>query len=187
MLPVAGHGVSGRNAAAGGLAKPGEPWVFGEYVLLRNAAVLQVSSLIMVILCALLLVAASVLIAGIRQGGSSGAARIHPWATVLALISAAGLLLSSATIYLTYRPYWYIFQHAILDGDGSQARDLSEFLMAIRMLPYFSLSSNSAWNLPLYFWAGVTLLAVAGLVLILLRHFPGRAGPHTLQNHPRVP
>jgi len=186
MLPVAGHGVSGRNAAAGGLAKPGEPWVFGEYVLLRNAAVLQVSSLIMVILCALLLVAASVLIAGIRQGGSSGAARHHPWATVLALISAVGLLLSCATTYLTYRPYWYIFQRAILDGDRSQVRDLSEFLLAIRLLPYFTVSSGFAWNLPMYFWGGVTLLAVAGLVLIILRHLPGRAGTQRLQNHPRV-
>ena len=186
MLPATGHGVSGRNAVAGGLAKPGERWVFGEYVLLRNAAVLQVSSLIMVILCALLLVAASVLIAGIRQGGSSGAARNHPWATVLALISAAGLLLSSATIYLTYRPYWYIFQHAILDGDRSQVRDLSEFLLAIRLLPYFTVSSGFAWNLPMYFWGGVTLLAVAGLVLIILRHLPGRAGTQRLQNHPRV-
>ena len=185
MLPVAGHGVSGRNAAAGGLAKLGEPWVFGEYVLLRNAAVLQVSSLIMVILCALLLVAASVLIAAIRQGGSSGAARNHPWATVLALISAVGLLLSSATIYLTYRPYWYIFQHAILDGDRSQVRDLSEFLLAIRLLPYFTVSSGFAWNFRC-FRGGVTLLAVAGLALIILRHLPGRAGTQRLQNHPRV-
>jgi hypothetical protein len=187
MLPAAGHGVSGRNAAAGGVAKPAERWVFGEYVLLRNATVLQVSSLIMMILCALLVVAASVLIAGIRQGGSSGIARNHPWATVLALISAVGLLLSSATIYLTYRPYWYMFQRAVLEGDRSQAHDLLEFLMAVRMPPGFVLGRNPRFDVPMYFWAGVTLLAVASLVLIVLRHFPGRTGTNRLQNHPRVP
>ena len=137
-----GHGVSGKNAVTGGLAKPGERWVFGAYVSGRNALVLQVSSLIMVILCALLLVSAAVLIAGIRQGGSSAAARNHPWATVLALISAVGLLLSSATIYLTYRPYWYLFQRAILDGDRSQAWDLREFLSAVRMPPGFALGTS---------------------------------------------
>jgi len=179
--------VSGKNAAAAGLSNPSGPWVFGEYVTLRNAAVLQVSSLIMVVLGALLLVAASVLMAGIRTDGSAGAPRKGSWATVLALTSAVGLLLSSATIYLTYRPYWYIFQHAILEGDRSQVHDLGEFLTAIRVLPYVTPGSGLRWNLRLCFWAGVTLLAVAGLLLILLRHIPGRAGTDRLQNHPRVP
>jgi len=178
--------VSGRNAAGGSLPKPGEPWVFGEYVLLRNAAVLQVSTLIMIILCALLLVAASVLIAGTRRGGSAGASRTHPWATVLALISAVGLLLSSATIYLTYRPYWYIFQRAILDGDRSQDRDLREFLSAIQFPPGFNLGRSPRFDVPMHFWAGVTVLAVAGLVIILLRHFPSHPEANRPQNHPRV-
>ena len=179
--------MSGKNAAAAGLAKQSGPWVFGEYVTLRNAAVLQVSSLIMVVLGALLLVAVSVLTAGIRKGGSAGAPLKGSWATVLALTSAVGLLLSSATIYLTYRPYWYIFQHAILEGDRSQVHDLSEFLMAIRILPYVTPGSGLGWNLRLCFWAGVTLLAVAGLVIILLRHFPIRPEASRFQNHPRVP
>ncbi|MGA2075695.1 MAG: hypothetical protein ABSH52_19570 [Terriglobia bacterium] len=179
--------MSGKNAAAAGLSNPSGPWVFGEYVTLRNAAVLQVSSLIMVVLGAVLLVAVSVLMAGIRKDGSAGAPRKGSWATVLALTSAVGLLLSSATIYLTYRPYWYIFQHAILEGDRSQVHDLSEFLMAIRILPYVTPGSSLAWNLRLCFWAGVTLLAVAALVLIILRHFPSRPEANRLQNHPRVP
>jgi len=187
ILPASGHGVSGGNAPAAGLVKQGGPWVFGEYVTLRNAAVLQVSSFIMVGLGALLLVAVSVLMAGIRKDGSASTPRKGSWATVLALTSAVGLLLSSATIYLTYRPYWYIFQHAILEGDRSQVHDLSEFLMAIRILPYVTPGSGLGWNLRLCFWAGVTLLAVAGLVLIILRHFPGRAGTKRLQSHSRVP
>jgi len=46
-----------------------------------------------------------------------------------------GLLFSSVTLYLTYRPYWYIFHAAILNGDGVQARDLQEFLTSMQALP----------------------------------------------------
>jgi hypothetical protein len=97
------------------------------------------------------------------------------------------MLLSSATIYLTYRPYWYIFQHAILNGDRSQTRDLSDFLVAIRTLPAIGLGYNLTANLPMYFWTGVTLLGVIGLVLILLRHFLGHPRADRLQQNPRVP
>jgi hypothetical protein len=165
----------------------GEPWVFGEYVATRNAAVLQISSLMMVIFSGFMLVAASVLVAGSLRGGRPGASRISPAATITAVTSALGMLLSSATIYLTYRPYWYIFQHAILNGDRSQTRDLQDFLMAIRVLPAIGLGYNLTANLPMYFWTGVTLLGVIGLVLILLRHFLGHPRANRLQHNPRVP
>jgi hypothetical protein len=187
QLGATGQAVSGRSAVAGGRVKPGERWVFGEYVSRRNALVLQISSLVMLILSALLIVAAALLSARICQGRNAAAPRNHPWATVLALISSVGLLLSAATIYLTYRPYWYIFQRAILDGDRSQVRDLREFLLAIQSPPGFDLGRSPRLDVPLYFWAGVTLLAVAGLALIILRHFLGCAGTRRLQNHPRVP
>ena len=103
--------------------------------------------------------------------------------TAIAFTSAVGLLVSSATIYLTYRPYWYIFQGAIVKGHWSQARDLLDFLMAIRFLPGYDLSVH----LPVYFWAGVTLLGVTALLFILLRHFPGRPQVKKLQHNPRMP
>ena len=165
----------------------GEQWVFGEYVAWRNAAVLQISSLMMVIFSGLMVVAATMLIAGSRRGGRPAAPRSRTVATVVALASAMGLLLSSATIYLTYRPYWYIFQRAILNGDRSQARDLREFLLAIRVLPFIELDYNLTWNLPMYFWTGVTLLGLIGLALIFLRHFLGRPRANRLQQNPRVP
>jgi len=84
------------------------------------------------------------------------------------------LLLSSATIYLTYRPYWYIFQRTILNGDRSQTRDFRDFLMATHVLPGVAPHSYLLVNFQFYFWAGVILLGVAGLVLILLRHLLGR-------------
>jgi hypothetical protein len=182
-----GHGVPGGNAAAGGGTGLGAPWVFGQYVTWRNAAVLQISSLMMVIFSGLMVVAALVLIVGRRQGARPGVPRSRPVATVAALTSAMGLLLSSATIYLTYRPYWYIFERAIVNGDRSQARDLQEFLLAIRMLPFLQLGSNLALNLPMYCWTGVTILGILSLVIILLRHLRGHPSAAGLQNHPRVP
>jgi len=180
--------MSGVKGAALIGSRLGEQWAFGEYVSRRNAAVLQISSLMMIVFCMLLVVAASALIAGRHGSGPQGASRTSPVATTLALTSAMGLLLSSATIYLTYRPYWYIFQRAILNGDRSQARDLSEFLGALYMLPGFKPGSYyMVLNLPVYFWTGVTLVGVIGLVLILLRHLRGRPSAQRLQNHPRVP
>jgi len=180
-----GQGVSGRNA--GGGSSLGAPWVFGEYVATRNAAVLQISSLMMVVFSGLMLVAASVLVAGSLGGGRPRIPRTSPAATIVALTSALGMLLSSATIYLTYRPYWYIFQHSILNGDRSQARDLSDFLTAIRVPLALGLGSNLTVNLPMYFWTGVTLLGVIGLFLIFLRRFAGRPRASKLQQNPRVP
>jgi hypothetical protein len=184
-----GQGVSGGNYVVDGRLGLGGRWVFGEYVDRRNAAVLQISSLMMVFFSGLMLVAAAMLIAGssVRRRRRSDVPRARPVATVVALTSAMGLLLSAATIYLTYRPYWYIFQHAILNGERSQARDLRDFLMAIRVLPGLELGSNLLTNLPTYFWTGVTLLGVIGLVLILLRHLPGRPRASRLQHNPRVP
>jgi len=162
-------------------------WVFGRYVARRNAAVLQISGLMMLIFSGLVVVAGSVVIVGSRRGARPAAQRAKPVATIVALTGAVGLLLSSATIYLTYRPYWYIFQHAILNGDRSQTRDFRDFLMATHMLPGIAPNSFLVVNFQFYFWAGVILLGVAGLVFILLRHFLGRARALALRHSPRVP
>ncbi len=103
-------------------------WVFGQYISSRNAAVLKISGLMILIFSGLMVVAASILIVGSRRGARPAAQRARPVATMVALTSAVGLLLSSATLYLTYRPYWYIFQGAILNGGRSQALDLRDFL-----------------------------------------------------------
>ena len=54
---------------------------------------------------------------------------------MVVLTSAVGLLFSSVTLYLTYRPYWYIFQSAILSGDGVQTSDFRYFSSPLQMLP----------------------------------------------------
>jgi hypothetical protein len=153
-------------------------WVFGRYVSRRNAAVLQIAGLMMLFFTGLVVVAGSVVIVGSRRGAGLASQRAKPVATVVTLAGAVGLLLSSATIYLTYRPYWYIFQHAILNGDRSQTRDFRDFLMATHVLPGYASDSYLLVNFPFYFWTGVTLLGVIGLALILLRHFLGRPHAH---------
>ena len=104
-------------------------------------------------------------------------------ATIVILTSAVGLLFSSVTLYLTYRPYWYIFQSAILNGDRVPTRDLDEFLIYTQTLPGVphrlnmlldALLYSGSPSFLFYVWAGVTLLGVSGLAIILLRHFLGR-------------
>ena len=110
---------------------------------------------------------------------------MKPAATVLAVAGAAGFLVSTATIYLTYRPYWYIFQRTILQGDRSQARDLLDFLLATRVLPGLALFNNV--SLPFYFWAGVILIGILRLILILLRHLRGYVQTGAFRHSARVP
>ncbi|MGH9453195.1 MAG: hypothetical protein ACRD2O_04405 [Terriglobia bacterium] len=161
-------------------------WVFGSYISRRNAAVLQISSLMMLIFSGLLVVAASVLIADNRQRQRSRRSRRGVTVFVV-LTSAVGLLLSSATLYLTYRPYWYIFQSAILKGETSHTDDLRSFLAATHVLPGTKPYGGLLLKLPVYFWAGVLLLAMAALILILLRQFRSRPSTNGLQHNLRVP
>jgi len=125
------------------------------------------------------------LIAGSRRGAAQAAERAKPVATIVVLTSALGLLFSSVTLYLTYRPYWYIFQSAVLNGDRAQSRDLQEFLISTQMLPGIphchnvlldALLYSGSPSFLFYVWAGVTLLGVISLALIVLRHILGR--PH---------
>ena len=159
--------------------------IFGWEVCKRNAAVLLVTGLMMLIFSGLLVTTVSVLIAGSRRGARTTPEKTRPVATMVAMTSAVGLLLSSATLYLTYRPYWYIFQGAILNGDRTQAQDLRAFLSSTEMA--FGVQRSLAPDYQYYFWTGVTLLGVVGLALILLRHILGRTRAPALRHSPRVP
>jgi len=164
---------------------PGES-AFGHETSERNAAVVQVSGLMIILFSGLLVIAISILIVGSRRRARPGVQRAKPVATLVVLTSAVGLLFSSITLYLTYRPYWYIFQTAILNGDGAQNRDLQEFLGSTQTLPGIphrinvlveALFYSGSPGFLFYFWAGVTLLGVFGLALIVIRRFLGR--PHS--------
>ncbi len=148
--------------------------VFGRKVSTRNAVVLQISSLLLLVFSGLVAVATAVLVVGSRKGKRPTTQRAKPMATAIALVGAVGFLISSATIYLTYRPYWYIFQSEILNGNRSHAGDLRDFLMATQGLAGTGSYGYGIALFPFYFWMVVTLLSVIGLLLILLRHFLGR-------------
>jgi hypothetical protein len=141
-----------------------------------------------IIFFGLAVIALSILIAGSRRGARPAAQRAKPVATIVVLTSAVGLLFSSVTLYLTYRPYWYIFQSAVLNGDRVQTRDFREFLISTQRLPGFpphfytllnALLYSGSPSFLFYVWTGVTLLGVGGLVLILLRHLLGRPHAHS--------
>jgi len=138
----------------------------------------------MSVFSALIAMAAAVLIIGSREAARPATRRVRPVATVVALTCAMGLLLSSATIYLTYRPYWYIFQRTILKGDRSQTRDLFDFLISTRMP--LVLGPRRDVSISVYFWAGVILLGVMGLILIFLRQFRGHARTNNVRPSPHV-
>jgi hypothetical protein len=154
---------------------------FGMKTAQRNAAVVEVSGLMVILFGGLVLAAIAILIIAKRPGA-------RPVATMVFLTSAAGLLFSSVTLYLTYRPYWYIFQSAIQSGDRVPTTDLSFFLQDLSMLLGVSpqgytvllnaLLYSGSPSFLFYVWAGVTLLGISGLVLILLRHFLGRPRAH---------
>ncbi len=148
------------------------------YVARRNATFVQMSGLMMLLFSALAAISAGALITGRLKSGQPAARRARPVAIIVFLTSAVGFLLSSATLYLTYRPYWYIFQRLILNGDTIQTRDLRDFLMATQVPPGAGPQTYRLWlNCPIYFWMGVTLLGLVGLALIFLRHFHGRPRP----------
>jgi hypothetical protein len=180
---------------AGKLNPPGESaeasrekWVFGQETSRRNALVLQIAGLMALFFAALLLVAAASMLVGRRRGAPSTIRRSSPVGTVIGLASAVGMLLSSATVYLTYRPYSYIFQRAMFSGDHSQTRDLQDFLAATCALPLPVSWQRGMfdWYLPVYFWEGVILLGVIGVAFIFFSHFRNHAAADPLEAHPRV-
>lgn len=156
---------------------------FGRETAERNAAVVQVAGLMMLIFAALATIALSVLIAGNRRRAGSVSHRAKPVAAIVVLSSGVGLLFSAVTLYLTYRPYWYIFRSATLSGGGNQIRDLHAFLNATKIPPgtshyahvfIDSLLYAGSPGFLFYFWTGVTLVGLIGLTLILLRQFLSR-------------
>jgi hypothetical protein len=165
-----------------------EEWIFGQDICERNAAVLLASGLMILIFSSILVVVTPILIAGRRRKEPPTAQAAKPVMALVALVamtSAVGLLFSSVMLYLTYRPYWYIFHGAILNRDSSQAQDLRAFLESTRMV--FGLHLYLSPGDRIYLWVSVTLLAAIGIVFILLRHFLGRARMPVLRQSPRVP
>lgn len=161
-------------------------WVFGRYTARRNALVLQIAGIMTLLFAALMLAAAFFALVLRRRAATPDMRRARAAGTLAGLAGGAGLLLSSATVYLTYRPYSYIFQRAMLSGDRSQTRDLQDFLAATRALPFSWQPGGFGWYFPVYFWEGVILLGAVGVAFIFLRHLRHHAQADSFEAHPRV-
>ena len=108
-------------------------------------------------------------------------------------VAAAGLLVSSITLYVVYRPYAAIYTHFLQTGDTSQLKTLREFVGLTRspigtqiyrfsptphgpalIGPYITENAFA-----FYFWLAVTVLGLASLALIAGRYLVRRLHGHT--------
>jgi hypothetical protein len=137
-----------------------------------NAFLVRLSGLTMLLFGGLLITCA---LAVIVRGRSLRLSSLLPSRLTLALGfgGAVGLLLSSAMLYVSYRPYAEILQRFIRNGDESALSELSNFL-ASTQIPLGARGFPGVWNFVFYFWFGVTLLCILALLFVVLRHFQHR-------------
>jgi hypothetical protein len=148
--------------------------VTGGAVSRWNASVVRISGLIMLFSGGLMLICVSSVIAKARSLRLS-TLRVSRVALTLGIGSATGLLLSTAMLYVTYRPYAEILRAYIRDGDQSRIEALTWFL-AYAQSP-LGMDDSNQLNFVFYFWLGVSVLCVIGLLLVVSRY---------LQNRPRA-
>jgi hypothetical protein len=157
-------------ASLAALAKRGaEEWIargnrFGESNVSRWSANLVKASGLAMFLCAGILLTCLVYVIRRQFRGPkpTGLGRIT---TAFGIGGAAGLLLSSATLYVTYRPYAEIFRSYLHTGDESQLPLLSSFLGHTWVLLG---SEGPDGDVRVYFWFAVSLLCVLALLLAVI-------------------
>ena len=101
------------------------------------------------------------------------ALRPSPSSLAVGLAGAIGALLSSAVLYVSYRPYSEILQRFISKGDEAGLSELSNFLFATQV-PLGSHGFLGAYDAVSHFWSVVTLLCVVALLIAVLIHFRHR-------------
>jgi hypothetical protein len=149
----------------------------GSDVSLWNAFLVRLSGLAILICTALLFLCA---LGVVIRNRSLRLASLHPSRLTLALGSGAaiGSLLSSAILFVSYRPYSELFQRFLSKGDDAGLSELSNFLRDAQH-PLGSRFSLGTWYISsslmvFYFWFAVTILCALALVIALFRHFQTR-------------
>ena len=157
-----------------------------------NALVVEASDVAMLASFCILLTALMVVLAR-NRALNSRKLRIGPVTTGLGLLGAAGLLVSSITLYVSYRPYGAIYARFLQTGDTSQFEILRDFLGFTRSpigtqfyrlgpLDYWGVVFSpyiSAPDFTFYFWLAVTVLGVATLAVIGGWHLLKRRHAHS--------
>jgi hypothetical protein len=137
-----------------------------------NAFLVRASGLLILFSGGLLLTCA---LAVIVRGKSFRLSALRPsrWTLAVGLCGAIGALLSSAVLYVSYRPYAEILQRFIRNGDETSLPELSSFLDTTR-LPLGVQGFLDVWTFVFYFWFGVVLLCILALLVAVLRRFQHR-------------
>jgi hypothetical protein len=147
--------------------------VKGSDVSHWNSFVVKASGLVILFTGGLLLTCA---LAIIVRGKSLRLSALRPsrLTLVVGLCGAIGALLSSAVLYVTYRPYAESLQRFIRNGDETSLTEVSSFLDATQ-LPLGAQGFLDVWQFVFYFWFGVVLLCTFVLLVAVLRRFQHRA------------
>ena len=140
-----------------------------------NALVVRASGLAL-LFCAMLLFlcAAGAVIRG--RSIRMLSARLSAATLVVGLGSSLGVLISSAMLYVSYRPYSQIIRRFVDSGDKGQFPELSEFL-ADTQLPIGSATYRDPWHFAFYFWFAVVALCVLALLVVVFWRFRHRPRP----------
>jgi hypothetical protein len=144
----------------------------GSDVSRWNSFLVKASGLVMLFSGGLLLTCA---LAVIVRGKSFRRSALRPsrLTLVVGLCGAIGALLSSAVLYVSYRPYAEILQRFIRNGDETSLTELSSFL-GTTQLPLGAQGFLDVSEFAFYFWFGVVLLCILALLVAVLRRFPHR-------------
>ncbi|HEX5412354.1 MAG TPA: hypothetical protein VFZ27_10895 [Terriglobia bacterium] len=144
-----------------------------------NALVVEIADAAMLASAFLLLISLMVVLARSRTFNPRKL-RLGRVPTVVGMLGAAGLLVSSITLYVAYRPYAAIYTRFLDTGDTSQLKILREFVELTRspigtqfyhfrptprgpamVGPYITVHAFT-----FYFWLAVTVLGLASLAVI---------------------
>jgi hypothetical protein len=148
-----------------------------------NAFLVRLSGLSILFCAALLLLC---LLGVVVRNRSLKLGSLHPSRLTLTLGfgAAIGALLSSAILFVSYRPYADLLQRFLRTGDDTHLPELSAFLRDAQ-LPIgsqFYLGPGSwfvaSWNIVFYFWVAVTILCALALLIAVFRHFQTRLRAH---------
>jgi|HubBroStandDraft_4_1064222.scaffolds.fasta_scaffold05574_5 hypothetical protein len=144
-----------------------------------NAFLVRLSGLVMLFCTALLLLCG---LGVVIRNRSLKLGSLHPSRATLALgfSAAVGSLLSSAILFVSYRPYAELLQRSLSKGDDTQLFELSAFLRDTQ-LPIgsqFNLGPGSWYvgssRVVFYFWLALTILCALAFLIAVLRHFHHR-------------
>lgn len=149
----------------------GRQWLFAMTVVQWDEAVMKISGLLLPIFGGLLLICV-LRIFGRSRSLRIGSLRASGGTLAVGVVSAVGLLLSSALVYVSYRPFGGIVAQFVRAGNDGGLPQLDDFLDYAQW-PLF----KPGPNYPLHFW----LVAIGACVVILLVI----AGWH-LHHRPRV-